>query len=297
MIARVIQAKECAAVLNSEETKHKTAMKTFTGAIGSRLSDIAAVLGHTDLQSMSKRRERMWTMYYEFRSSKLKRLWTTVVTHLQLPLKYNDPWLVQVLSRHFLEKLILVKNPVSHPSSVVKPLTADEHQVLRYVAGYVLVSIRKEYSKNSALVEWINQQTDVDDSPCGSFIEFTKIWIEKVNRGGLFLVSDCVYELFHAMEQVLRQFLSRIPEKSHLDKEKAISAMIEDNEIQFYFSVLSCDIDTETSQRVLEDMIRLWITTRGNSYASAIVEQYKAIKGALKRKKALRKDLKQKSTE
>ena len=297
MIARVIQAKECAAVLNSEETKHKTAMKTFTGAIGSRLSDIAAVLGHTDLQSMSKRRERMWTMYYEFRSSKLKRLWTTVVTHLQLPLKYNDPWLVQVLSRHFLEKLILVKNPVSHPSSVVKPLTADEHQVLRYVAGYVLVSIRKEYSKNSALVEWINQQTDVDDSPRGSFIEFTKIWIEKVNRGGLFLVSDCVYELFHAMEQVLRQFLSRIPEKSHLDKEKAISAMIEDNEIQFYFSVLSCDIDTETSQRVLEDMIRLWITTRGNSYASAIVEQYKAIKGALKRKKALRKDLKQKSSE
>ena len=297
MIARVIQAKECAAVLNSEETKHKTAMKTFTGAIGSRLSDIAAVLGHTDLQSMSKRRERMWTMYYEFRSSKLKRLWTTVVTHLQLPLKYNDPWLVQVLSRHFLEKLILVKNPVSHPSSVVKPLTADEHQVLRYVAGYVLVSIRKEYSKNSALVEWINQQTDVDDSPRGSFIEFTKIWIEKVNRGGLFLVSDCVYELFHAMEQVLRQFLSRIPEKSHLDKEKAISAMIEDNEIQFYFSVLSCDIDTETSQRVLEDMIRLWITTRGNSYASAIVEQYKAIEGALKRKKALRKDLKQKSSE
>ena len=294
MIARVIQAKECAAVLNSEETKHKTAMKTFTG---SRLSDIAAVLGHTDLQSMSKRRERMWTMYYEFRSSELKRLWTTVVTHLQLPLKYNDPWLVQVLSRHFLEKLILVKNPVSHPSSVVKPLTADEHQVLRYVAGYVLVSIRKEYSKNSALVEWINQQTDVDDSPRGSFIEFTKIWIEKVNRGGLFLVSDCVYELFHAMEQVLRQFLSRIPEKSHLDKEKAISAMIEDNEIQFYFSVLSCDIDTETSQRVLEDMIRLWITTRGNSYASAIVEQYKAIKGALKRKKALRKDLKQKSSE
>ena len=297
MIARVIQAKECAAVLNSEETKHKTAMKTFTGAIGSRLSDIAAVLGHTDLQSMSKRRERMWTMYYEFRSSELKRLWTTVVTHLQLPLKYNDPWLVQVLSRHFLEKLILVKNPVSHPSSVVKPLTADEHQVLRYVAGYVLVSIRKEYSKNSALVEWINQQTDVDDSPRGSFIEFTKIWIEKVNRGGLFLVSDCVYELFHAMEQVLRQFLSRIPEKSHLDKEKAISAMIEDNEIQFYFSVLSCDIDTETSQRVLEDMIRLWITTRGNSYASTIVEQYKAIKGALKRKKALRKDLKQKSSE
>ena len=297
MIARVVQAKECAAVLNSEETKHKTAMKTFTGAIGSRLSDIAAVLGHTDLQSMSKRRERMWTMYYEFRSSELKRLWTTVVTHLQLPLKYNDPWLVQVLSRHFLEKLILVKNPVSHPSSVVKPLTADEHQVLRYVAGYVLVSIRKEYSKNSALVEWINQQTDVDDSPRGSFIEFTKIWIEKVNRGGLFLVSDCVYELFHAMEQVLRQFLSRIPEKSHLDKEKAISAMIEDNKIQFYFSVLSCDIDTETSQRVLEDMIRLWITTRGNSYASAIVEQYKAIKGALKRKKALRKDLKQKSSE
>ena len=284
-------------MLNSEETKHKTAMKTFTGAIGSRLTDIAAVLGHTDLQSMSKQRERMWTMYYEFRSSELKRLWTTVVTHLQLPLKYNDPWLVQVLSRHFLEKLILVKNPVSHPSSVIKPLTADEHQVLRYVAGYVLVSIRKEYSKNSALVEWINQQTDVDDSPRGSFIEFTKIWIEKVNRGGLFLVSDCVYELFHAMEQVLRQFLSRIPEKSHLDKEKAISAMIEDNEIQFYFSVLSCDIDTETSQRVLEDMIRLWITTRGNSYASAIVEQYKAIKGALKRKKALRKDLKQKSSE
>ena len=284
-------------MLTSEDMKHKQALTTFTRAVGSRLADIVAILGHTDVQSTSKRRERMWTAYYEFRSSELKLLWTTAVMQLKLPQKFHDPWLIQVLLRLLLEELIARKYPLSHPSSDVKPLTADEHQVLRYVAGYVLVSTRNKYSKNSALVSWINKQTDVDDSPCGSFIEFTKMWVEKVNRGGLFLVSDCVYELFHAMEQVLRQYLSRIPENTRLDKEKAISAMMEDNEIQFYFSVLSCDIDTETSQRVLEDMIRLWITTRGNSYASAIVEQYKAIKGSLKRKKALRRDLKQKSSD
>ena len=123
------------------------------------------------------------------------------------------------------------------------------------------------------------------------------MWVNTVNRGGLFLASHCAYEVFHAMEQVLRQFLSSIPDNKHLDKDRIIGILLEDNTIQFYWSMMTFDIDSKTAQNVLQDIVRLWITIRGHSYASAIVEEYKHLNGALKRTKSLRKELKKQSSD
>ena len=72
----------------------------------------------------------------------------------------------------------------------------------------MLLSIKRKNSfDNPSLVAWIEKQTDVSGVVNGiSYSQFTKMWIEKVNRGGLLLVSDNMYHVFHAIEMVLRQF-------------------------------------------------------------------------------------------
>lgn len=217
---------------------------------------------------------------------------------LGLPGKYKDPWLIQAVSRLALEKLVTIKHPLPLSSSVTKHLTMDEHNALRYCAGYVLRSLKRKFASNPSLLSWVEQQTDVGVSDTGdSFTQFTKVWVEKVNRGGLILVSDCVYEVFHSMEQVLRQFLIDIPEQQKLEKDKVIQVIQEDNEIQFQWSIVTSDIDAKTAEEVLLEVIKLWVTIRGHSYASAIVEEYKRTNGALKRTKSLRKELKRQSTD
>ena len=52
----------------------------------------------------------MWTLFYEFRSSALIVLWRDLLIQLNIPTKYNDPWLVQTASRIALEKYISTSN-------------------------------------------------------------------------------------------------------------------------------------------------------------------------------------------
>ena len=57
------------------------------------------------------------------------------------------------------------------------------------------------------------------------------------------------------------------------------------------------ELTEEEEQSLLRKFVQLWLTIRGFSYASAIKEEYKRSCGALKRKRALRKELKKKSLE
>lgn len=71
-----------------------------------------------------------------------------------------------------------------------------------------------------------------------------------------------------------------------------------DNEVQFYWSMMTFDIDDNASQKFLTDIIKLWITIRGFSYASAIVEEYKHLNAViLNRKRSLRKELKKQASD
>ncbi|SMN01231.1 hypothetical protein SPONN_2327 [uncultured Candidatus Thioglobus sp.] len=158
-------------------------------------------------------------------------------------------------------------------------------------------SMKKRYSTtNPSVVCWIKQLVDTGDEEVTSFLQFTKTWVEKVNRGGLFLVNDSLYEVFVAMEVVLRKFLKTVSVDHRLDKDRVFAILSEDNEIQFHWSMMAFDLDEETSPCVFAEILKLFITVRGFAYASAIVDDYKRTCGLTnKRKKALRKELKKAS--
>ena len=68
--------------------------------------------------------------------------------------------------------------------------------------------------------------------------------------------------------------------------------ILENGDVTFYWSVLSCNWEEDESEALLELVVDLFFTIRGFSYASAWVEKYKTASAkTLQKSKGLRKSL------
>ena len=68
--------------------------------------------------------------------------------------------------------------------------------------------------------------------------------------------------------------------------------MIEDEDVAFYWSMLSADWEECDSQALLELVVNMFVTIRGFSFASAWVEKYKTASAkSLQKSKGLRTTL------
>ena len=199
----------------------------------------------------------------------------------------------QTVARLALEQLVKNNHPVPTPDSVDPHLfDADEQNALQYAAGYLFLFLKRKYTSlgKDEVVGWIDKQTDTGPvTSADSYLKFTKLWITKVNRGGLFCVQDKVYIMFLVMEQLVREHLST----QGMNREEVVKHIEEDEQVQLYWSAMATP--DAFDQALLRQAIQLWVTIRGFSYASALVEEYKKSCGTLKRKQAHRKDLKRKS--
>lgn len=118
-------------------------------------------------------------------------------------------------------------------------------------------------------------------------------WTNAVDRGGLTHVSHVTYMLFLSMETELRKHLnpSCASETSGV-KGVATTAVKEDEDVLFYWSLISINWGEEEAEALLNFIVDHWITLRGFSFTSAFMEKYKqANKKPLQKTKALRKTL------
>ena len=178
-------------------------------------------------------------------------------------------------------------------------LSEKDEKVIRYVAGYIPVSLRKklERSSNPHKEEFIVCLWSMceDDTTCDDFLSYTKSWISRVDRGGLFPVNNTSYLLFKQLEiEVQKHYnyknlaTSQIPTRNEIVKFITAS-----KDIQFYWHLLSSDVEEEVANHELLCMIvDLWIVIRGFSFARSLLEQYKQLHAINTSKaKALRKGI------
>lgn len=136
------------------------------------------------------------------------------------------------------------------------------------------------------------------DGPATSSLDYTRDWVKRVDRGGLFDVSNETYLLFYWIEDVMRDVLTShisnstlLPsEGSEEIKKMIIEAVVFNRDIQFRWSVdISEDSD---STELLTHIVSLWLNIRGFSISKSWMEDYK-VKTATttKAKKSLRKEL------
>ena len=90
----------------------------------------------------------------------------------------------------------------------------SEEVSLRYVAGYIIISLKKSikskrspegYALHQLLSCWESKEELVKQV---TFLEYTKTWVDRVNRGGLLLVTDDFYIFVRGIENDVRKVLT-----------------------------------------------------------------------------------------
>ena len=110
-------------------------------------------------------------------------------------------------------------------------------------------------------------------------------------------MNDLAYQLFKEIEIDLQDKLTnRLQPSSPPGNTKAemIASVLLNDNVQFYWSMLSTDIqDEQISQDLLREIVELWLTIRGFAVAREWVEIYKRCSSkTTKKSKPLRKALK-----
>lgn len=270
----------------------------------------SCVSSDVPFRSKHMKREKVWSLFHSLRVSKLNKMWCDLFL-LDIGNGMKFPKLTPLVYQSITQKLysdiinchlgtkLDARSNSGNKSCESSSLTVDEENIVRYIAGYVPFKLLLKYEKSKAAeaVNVINCLSGMAvNGEESDAMAYTSKWIDLVNRGGAFEVSDTTYMFFKEVELKVRKFLllafERNTDVDSSQRDSIVCAIAGDESIQFYWTVLSVDIENEgQAVQVLKEIIGLWINIRGYSIAGAWVEKYTKTKT----KKALRKELKKKS--
>ena len=146
-----------------------------------------------EVVSIAKLKEKMWVQYSLYRAAIFLEMWQTCCNKLGA----------------MLEPLHL---PPHYVSENQQALSKDDENIPRYACGYVAMKLKKKFTKATAtnekalkFIECLNKMEITIDGPESAFYDYTKEWVTKVDRGGLFKVSDNAYLLFASTEHAINR--------------------------------------------------------------------------------------------
>ena len=122
-------------------------------------------------------------------------------------------------------------------------LTKDEHNTLRYACGCVAVKLQLEFLKLPGNLDCM--EVEISTS---SLLAYTREWVDRINRGGLFDISDESYYQFVAIKLSMRSKLMDHLKKYHLTENSWRKVRVfstSDSDVQFHWSIQSVDIEDE----------------------------------------------------
>ncbi len=212
--------------------------------------------------------------------------------------KVASPIFYQYVTDVLFKELVKRQHPLPSSASQdvqpLPPLNYQEHNALRYAAGYVIRNLRQRLERGSyplmeELVLCLEEMCEDDeDDDCSAD------WTKCIDRGGLKLVNSRSYHFFHALETVVRRYfrLSSVQSISDGIKAEMVEAVVTDEDVLLFWSIVSAEWEEEEEKALLTMIVKLWITIRGFSFAKSFLELYKqANKKTVQKSKGLRKQL------
>jgi len=119
----------------------------------------------------------------------------------------------------------------------------------------------------------------------------TDAWLRMINRGGLWRVTDEVYQLFYIMEIQMKSKLSRGTDGVSVGSRRAdiIEDLLKNEDLLFQWCFCTSDLPSEYDTVLLRLLVELFMTVHGHGYTTSSLELYKQeTKKTLSKKKALR---------
>lgn len=296
-------AKELAQRIADMSYNHRESVQDFTDMLICSLK--RALVLPAGIKCYTTRRERVWSTFHQKQITELPLLWSSLFRDLKLPYEARG---VVLLTQHINQKLFegmlseeARSNNIDRLVSQTS-LTSSEANALRYAAGYVPFALKKKLEHRPEFVKCLEQIEVKGEGD--SYLAYTTEWINLVNRGKLFQISDEAFYFFCELERKVGAYLCDVfasasgqRECSNLEtKKEIVSNIVEDTDIHFSWLLLCLELDDDDlSKELLSLVVEMWITIRGFSMASAWVEFYKqSMQTCTKKKQGLRKGLKRK---
>ncbi len=296
---------------NEVQSAGKTLLSHFSGVNESLLEKFSQEL--MDLlrscfqdinkyRSSSTKRGHLWAAFHKLSVEEFPRLWSNLFLLLQV--NCREPLFYQTVNLTLFEELL--KDDAASKDKRISTVrediqyTKEQLNIIRYVCGSVVRMVLKKYEKLKKPVSSCEclRNMSVVDGDTSDFTSYTSEWLKKTNRGGLLLVNDQTFTFFVAIERVTQTYLPKYCSNNDGNTKTILIKMItEDSDVQFFWTLISQDIDDEdTAIDLLDCIASMWITVRGFSLASTWLEKYKKDKKInLAKKKALRKEIKKNS--
>ena len=249
-------------------------------------------------KSYKREKEIMWGLYHQLRTSgDFCGMWESFMDK-DMGVGKPSPIFYQHVSHHIFKALITKNYPIytadASPSSS-RMMSREEESALRYVAGYICRRVRQQLEtsthqyKDDMILCIMELSGDEEDELRG-----TEDWINSIDRGGLWHVSDSTYGMFHAMEvEVRRHFAEdRASKLTEGSRNTIVKAIMADEDVLFEWCTLAADAEDVYANDLLQRIVELYVTVRGYAYATSCVETYKRLqKQTLQKGKGIRKEL------
>ncbi len=178
-------------------------------------------------------------------------------------------------------------------------MSAGEIGPLSYVTGFVLQSLFRK-SKNSIhcnsprskelqfLLQSLKLAETEDDDH-----------IDSLSRGGLWAPNETIKNIAKNVEIIFRTHLKSQKFAQSIPTDKVVDQVLTTPVVQSLWESILVDLDStvssECSKLALENFVKLYVQVQSFSHARDLVHKYK-LKEKSSKKKALRKDLKNKDT-
>ncbi len=163
-------------------------------------------------------RGKIWTEFHRTRCSpETKRIWEHLISEIPEAHFEQHQLAMQLLLDRILKQLIKSKADKklyglssTQANVQTQPLTTLESNAVRYMAGYVAVSLLKKYrkpsknikvqEKRSLFVKVLSQMkcTNQPGEPTTAY-EYSKLWSELIDRGGLYHINDKVNTIIYCV--------------------------------------------------------------------------------------------------
>jgi len=177
-------------------------------------------------------------------------------------------------------------------------LTSSEENTVRYVAGYIPFSLFHKFTNMkvtestkaalSIIKSWSNVNGDEK-----TFLEYTKEWLEEVNRGGLCFVSDDFYIFIRHVEMCARKVLNTKMLKQYGGENIRSLILDELNKSTMldktWNSVTNRVENKQLKSKLRNEVFVKWINIRGNAFVKSWVDMVKCKQVEIKKQNKLKK--------
>ena len=146
---RMILAQESAKVILAQvdaNENSREAFDKFAVVVMDMMNSAAAVSANA--KNFSSQREMMWSKFHQIRNSELPKLWNELCTTVRVPDEnFADPMLAQYVFEKVFDGIVKAKAETDNHQAEVTLLTENEHNALRYAAGYVVRNLKGKFHR------------------------------------------------------------------------------------------------------------------------------------------------------